>query len=77
LQIEPYFLILALFDAKENRKLTEDIHFDINTEDAKSMLAPSNSCDENGTKENGVESFYPPEWSNIPHGYLNHLHQVK
>jgi dedicator of cytokinesis protein 9/10/11 len=77
LQIEPYFLILALFDAKENRKLTEDVHFDVNTEDAKAMLSQGSSPEENGTKENGVESFYPPEWSNIPHGYLDNLRQVK
>ncbi|XP_059484145.1 dedicator of cytokinesis protein 9 isoform X2 [Neocloeon triangulifer] len=73
-QIEPYFLILALFDAKDNRKLTEDIHFDVNSDEAKAMLVQNG--EENGTKENGVESFYPPEWNNIPHSYLENLHQA-
>ncbi|XP_065346303.1 dedicator of cytokinesis protein 11 isoform X2 [Cloeon dipterum] len=76
-QIEPYFLILAIFDARDNRKLTENIQFDVNTDEAKAMLAEAISdSEENGTKENGVEASYPPEWSSIPHKYLNNLRQA-
>lgn len=71
-QIEPYFTTLALFDAKEGRKLTEDFHFNINSDDAMEMLKQVDS------QENGevASSQQPPEWSNIPSGYLTKIKRV-
>lgn len=38
LQPEPIFITLALYDAKEGKKLSEDFHFDPNTEEIRDMI---------------------------------------
>jgi hypothetical protein len=38
LQIEPIFATMALYDAKEKKKVSENFYFDMNTEALKSML---------------------------------------
>jgi hypothetical protein len=65
-----------LFDAKEGRKLTEDFHFNINSDDAKEMLKTVQNESNGVTDNNSTESSYPPEWSNIPKGYLTKVRQV-
>ncbi|XP_026677527.1 dedicator of cytokinesis protein 11-like [Diaphorina citri] len=62
-QVEPYFTTLALFDAKEGRKISEDFHFNVNSPEMQKLMeeicyedeggdgGDSNSCDnhvENG-----------------------------
>ena len=39
LQIEPIFASMALYDAKEKRKVSENFYFDMNNETLRSMLA--------------------------------------
>ena len=39
LQIEPIFASMALYDAKEKKKVSENFYFDMNSESLKSMLA--------------------------------------
>ncbi|XP_048483220.1 dedicator of cytokinesis protein 7 [Plutella xylostella] len=39
LDIEPIFLSMALYDAKEKKKLTENFHFNLNSECTRQMLA--------------------------------------
>ena len=38
LQIEPIFASMALYDAKERKKVSENFYFDMNNEPLKSML---------------------------------------
>jgi dedicator of cytokinesis protein 9/10/11 len=62
-------LILALFDARDGRKLSEDVHLDVNCEEARSMVAREEALSEKN-------EAHPPEWSNIPSGYLSSLRQA-
>ena len=39
LQIEPIFASMALYDAKEKRKVSENFYFDLNSENLRSMLS--------------------------------------
>ncbi|XP_063232760.1 dedicator of cytokinesis protein 9 isoform X1 [Bacillus rossius redtenbacheri] len=44
-QVEPYFTTLALFDARQGRKLTENFHFDVNHPLIRSMVSsPGVEC---------------------------------
>ncbi|KAM4677332.1 dedicator of cytokinesis protein 6 isoform 2-T2 [Discoglossus pictus] len=38
IEIEPIFGVMALYDAKEKRKLSEGFHFDLNSDSVKNML---------------------------------------
>lgn len=38
LEVEPFFLTLALYDAKEKKKISENFYTDLNTEEIKHML---------------------------------------
>ncbi|XP_064187973.1 dedicator of cytokinesis protein 7 isoform X19 [Anguilla rostrata] len=40
IEIEPIFASLALYDAKEKKKISENFFFDLNSEQTKSMLRP-------------------------------------
>ncbi|KAM4022253.1 dedicator of cytokinesis protein 7 isoform 14-T14 [Anomaloglossus baeobatrachus] len=40
IEIEPIFAILALYDAKEKKKISENFYFDLNSEQIKGMLRP-------------------------------------
>ncbi|XP_054285049.1 dedicator of cytokinesis protein 9 [Macrosteles quadrilineatus] len=53
-QLEPYLTTLALYDAKEGRKLTEDFHVDINHNIVVGLLA-----DPEGTSENILGDLLP------------------
>lgn len=52
-QAEPYFTSLALYDAKNGRKLTENFYFDLNSDDVRDMM-PSNESTMNGHETNGA-----------------------
>lgn len=52
--MEPYITTLALFDAKEGRKLTEDFHLDVNHSVVSGLLA-----DPEGTSENILGDLLP------------------
>lgn len=51
-QAEPYFTSLALYDAKNGRKLTENFYFDLNSEHVKDMIVTN----PNGPTLNGQAS---------------------
>lgn len=38
LEVEPIFATMALYDAKEKKKLSENFYFDLNSENVKRML---------------------------------------
>eukprot|EP00118_Oscarella_pearsei_P025448 m.308201 g.308201 ORF g.308201 m.308201 type:complete len:2149 (+) comp43549_c0_seq1:30-6476(+) len=39
LMVEPLFAVMALFDAKEKRKISENFHFDLNSSEVNKMLS--------------------------------------
>ncbi|XP_024086053.1 dedicator of cytokinesis protein 9 isoform X2 [Cimex lectularius] len=39
-QIEPYFLVISLFDVREGRKLTEDFHWEVSCDAVTGMILP-------------------------------------
>ncbi|KAI5737707.1 hypothetical protein M8J76_015984 [Diaphorina citri] len=65
-QVEPYFTTLALFDAKEGRKISEDFHFNVNSPEMQKLMedicyedeggdgGDSNSCDNHVENGGGV-----------------------
>lgn len=57
LQVEPYFTTLALFDARDGKKLTEDFHVDINHNAILGMIP-----DPEGPTESVVGDNVPSEW---------------
>ncbi|TSZ68953.1 Dedicator of cytokinesis protein 6 [Bagarius yarrelli] len=42
IEIEPIFGTLALYDVKEKKKISENFHFDLNSDQIKGMLRPHN-----------------------------------
>jgi len=65
--VEPYFTSLALYDARACRKLSETFHFDVNHEQARSMLPNDHDNTEaegekNGIEKNGLDS-HGANWS--------------
>ncbi|KAL0992883.1 hypothetical protein UPYG_G00100510 [Umbra pygmaea] len=42
IEIEPIFGTLALYDVKEKKKISEDFHFDLNSDQMKGLLRPHN-----------------------------------
>lgn len=38
MELEPFFASMALYDARERKKLSENFYFDMNTENIKRML---------------------------------------
>ena len=40
LEVEPFFASMALYDAKERKKLSENFYFDMNSEQMKRLLSP-------------------------------------
>lgn len=63
-QVEPYFTSLALFDVRQNRKLTENFHFDVNHSKVREML-PN---DEN--EENTIKKSLSSEIANLPDEWI-------
>ena len=80
-QIEPYMTLMALYDIKTGRKLTENFYFDLNESHAREMrhLNNCNGVEKvNGTpsskngKKNGSVEEYPSEWVTFPrHAIFN------
>lgn len=91
-QAEPYFTSLALYDAKNGRKLTENFYFDLNTEHVKDMIVTNpngpttngvNGTDTNGingTDEKAAETVQyqplPKEFDALPANWLTRPKQA-
>lgn len=87
-QAEPYFTSLALYDAKNGRKLTENFYFDLNTEHVRDMMVTYTSSITNGTTEtngvNGVDKesetiqyqASPKEFDALPKDWLTRPKQA-
>lgn len=87
-QAEPYFTSLALYDAKNGRKLTENFYFDLNSEHVRDMMTPNTASVTNGTTEtngiNGVDKesdpvqyqALPKEFDALPADWLSRSKQA-
>lgn len=88
-QSEPYFTSLALYDAKNGRKLTENFYFDLNTEHVRDMMmVTATASATNGTTEtngvNGVEKeaeaiqyqALPKEFDALPENWMSRPKQA-
>lgn len=71
-QAEPYFTSLALYDAKNGRKLTENFYFDLNSEHVRDMMNTNQNTLTNGqaNETNGVngtdEKVETIQYQNLP-----------
>ena len=74
-QPEPFFVTLALYDAKEGKKISEDFHYDPNAPEIRSMI-PEELVHANDmlNSVNGHSSSSQPElyvkdkkWIEYPH----------
>ncbi|KAK6623677.1 hypothetical protein RUM43_009529 [Polyplax serrata] len=66
-QVEPYFTSLALFDVRQNRKLTENFYFDVNHSKARAMIPADEGGSANVKKSLATEiSKLPDEWIIYP-----------
>lgn len=59
-QLEPYHTTLCLFDARNNKKLTENFHFDVNQPSARAMIQNMETESELDVK------YIPEEWIMYP-----------
>ena len=73
-QVEPFFLSLALFDLKNNCKISADFHVDLNPPSVRDMLLDSSASGAEGTKGRSPgESFV----HGIPESCLRYIKRVK
>ncbi|XP_048460342.1 dedicator of cytokinesis protein 10 isoform X3 [Rhincodon typus] len=75
--IEPFFISLALFDVRENRKISADFHVDLNHDNVRQLIAGTVSVKENGGKNSPVKTSEEdksgePQLKKIPEGWLQY-----
>ncbi|KAL1123769.1 hypothetical protein AAG570_001542 [Ranatra chinensis] len=64
-QVEPYLTTVALFDAKEGRKLTEDFHWNVFNDTVSSMM-PKQESNGSGTTVHLLPDNIPEDWAKQP-----------
>lgn len=79
-QAEPYFTSLALYDAKNGRKLSENFYFDLNTEAVRDMLHPNDQQIEANGHDDKKDLFpfqtVPKEYDALPMDWLSRPKQA-
>lgn len=73
-QVEPYYTVLSLFDARNGRKLTENFHFDINHEIVRDMAREFSPA---GITTETEDITLPGELKNIPSDWIKYPKQVR
>lgn len=59
-QVEPYYTTLCLFDARSGRKLTENFHFDVNSNSIRNTFASMNG--ESACGDLNLPQKLPSDW---------------
>jgi len=54
MQPEPFFLTFALYNAKEGKKISEDFHFDANSNEIRSMIHLTGTASHSRLTANGT-----------------------
>lgn len=73
-QVEPFFLSLALFDLKNNCKISADFHVDLNPPSVRDMLLDNSASGADGTKGRSPgESLV----HGVPESCLRYIKRVK
>lgn len=79
-QAEPYFTSLALYDARNGRKLSENFYFDLNTEAVRDMLNPVDQQIETNGHDDKSDLFpfqtVPKEYDALPLDWLSRPKQA-
>ncbi|XP_069752851.1 dedicator of cytokinesis protein 10 [Narcine bancroftii] len=73
--IEPFFISLSLFDIRENRKISADLHVDLNPESVRQMITGSLTMENEVKNVAGEEKSGEPQLRGFPEGWLKYPKQ--